>query len=173
MLVGRWRMEVQIPCTIDEVRMHRIMKQMPIFGTFWSIMRNIGEMTYIWKSTARYLGEIDEDYCGNNGTYPERIPIRDSVGIKLFKTVSMSICQIDANEQGSTAKLRKKYRGKTQGKIGAKRQAKSRGKMPNKLELNDEVMDEDWKEDQVDRPLTRNRKDPLQMCDDIEFKLGY
>uniref|UniRef100_A0A915K6J4 Uncharacterized protein n=1 Tax=Romanomermis culicivorax TaxID=13658 RepID=A0A915K6J4_ROMCU len=85
-------------------------------------------------------------------------------------------------------------------KTGTKWQAKSRGKVRDKLGLNgrlnkgwlaavwpmkklmdlleyvyflDEVMHEDWEEDQVDRPLTRNRKGPLQMYGDIEFKLTY
>uniref|UniRef100_A0A915IEI7 Uncharacterized protein n=1 Tax=Romanomermis culicivorax TaxID=13658 RepID=A0A915IEI7_ROMCU len=41
------------------------------------------------------------------------------------------------------------------------------------VDLLDEVVDEDWEEDQIGRPLTRNRKDPFQMYDDIEFKLRY
>uniref|UniRef100_A0A915KNR6 Uncharacterized protein n=1 Tax=Romanomermis culicivorax TaxID=13658 RepID=A0A915KNR6_ROMCU len=49
-----------------------------------------------------------------------------------------------------------------------------RVKLKNKLmdlleyvDLLNEVMDEDREEDQVDRPLTRNRKDPFQIHDDI------
>uniref|UniRef100_A0A915JYL3 Reverse transcriptase RNase H-like domain-containing protein n=1 Tax=Romanomermis culicivorax TaxID=13658 RepID=A0A915JYL3_ROMCU len=39
------------------------------------------------------------------------------------------------------------------------------------VDLLDQVVDEDWEEDQLGRPLTRNRKDPFQMYDNIQFKL--